>query len=135
MKTEGARLEVTFPGLSMGIFAGDLRFTVYKGANLLRQEAIAQTQEQSVAYKYNAGLKGFAIGQNTRVVWQDVARSWQHYAFGGAANNDPVALRARNRLAILETGAGSIAVFPPPHKFFFAREIEVNNWLRLVPQG
>ena len=126
VKTEGARLEVTFPGLSMGIFAGDLRFTVYKGANLLRQEAIAQTQEQSVAYKYNAGLKGFAIGQNTRVEWQDVARSWQHYAFGGAANNDPVALHARNRLAILETGAGSIAVFPPPHKFFFAREIEVN---------
>ncbi len=126
VKTDGARLEVTFPGLSMGIFAGDLRFTVYKGANLLRQEAIAQTHEPSVAYKYNAGLKGFAIGRNTRVEWQDVARSWQHYAFGGAANNDPVALHARNRLAIVETGVGSIAVFPPPHKFFFAREIEVN---------
>ena len=27
VKTDGARLEVTFPGLSMGIFAGELRFT------------------------------------------------------------------------------------------------------------
>ena len=42
MKTDGARLEVTFPGLSMGIFAGDLRFTGYRGTNLLRMEAIAK---------------------------------------------------------------------------------------------
>src|SRR5262249_52668786 len=56
VKTDGARLEVTFPGLSLGIFAGQVRFTVYRGANLLRQEAIAKTDEPSVAYKYNAGL-------------------------------------------------------------------------------
>jgi hypothetical protein len=45
VKTDGARLEVTYPGLSMGIFAGELRFTVYRGTNLLRQEAIAKTEE------------------------------------------------------------------------------------------
>jgi hypothetical protein len=122
--TNGARIEVTFPGLDMGIFSGQLRFTVYKGANLLRQEAIAKTEEPSVAYKYNAGLSGFAT--NSRVRWRDVARAWQCYEFGGAANTDPVALRARNRLEIVESDAGSIAVFPPPHKFFFAREIELN---------
>jgi len=126
VKTEGTRLEVTFPGLSLGIFAGQLRFTVYKGANLLRQEAIAKTDEQSVAYKYNAGLKGFGIDKVKSIQWQDVARSWQAYEFGGAINNDPVALRARNRLAIVETGEGSLAIFPPPHKFFWAREIEMN---------
>jgi hypothetical protein len=126
LKTEGTRLEVTFPGLSMGIFAGQLRFTVYKGANLLRQEAIAKTDEQSVAYKYNAGLKGFAIDKVKSIQWQDVARSWQAYEFGGKINSDPVALRARNRLAVVETGEGSLAIFPPPHKFFWAREIEMN---------
>jgi hypothetical protein len=126
VKTDGARLEVTFEGLSMGIFAGQLRFTVYKGANLLRQEAIAKTEERRVAYKYNAGLKGFAIGKIKAVKWQDVARSWQKYEFGGSVNQDPVALRARNRLAILETEGGALAIFPPPHKFFFAREIEAN---------
>ena len=35
-------------------------------------------------------------------------------------------LRARNRLAVAEGTVGSIAVFPPPHQFFFARELEVN---------
>src|SRR6266404_2124812 len=45
VKTDGARLEVSFPGLAMGIFSGTLQFTVYRGANLLRQEAIAKTDD------------------------------------------------------------------------------------------
>jgi hypothetical protein len=126
VKSDGARLEVSFPGLAMGIFAGELRFTVYRGANLVRQEAIAKTEEPMVAYKYNAGAKGFLIEKVKAVRWQDVSRSWQRYEFGGTVNTDPVALRARNRLEIVETDAGALAVFPPPHKFFFAREIELN---------
>jgi hypothetical protein len=42
------------------------------------------------------------------------------------ANEEQVVLRARNRLAIAQGAGGSIAVFPPPHQFFFARELEVN---------
>jgi hypothetical protein len=126
IKTEGVRLEISFSGLEMGIFSGRLQFTVYRGSNLLRQEAIAKTEQPSVAYKYLAGLKGFAIEKSTRLVWRDPARAWQEYAFGGASNTDPVGLRARNRLAIAETGGGSLGFFPPPHKFFFARENEVN---------
>src|SRR5207248_9922578 len=82
--------------------------------------------EPSVAYKYLAGLKGFRIADDTRVVWRDPARAWQEYGLGGSVNQDPVALKARNRLAIVETGGGSLAFFPPSHKFFFAREIETN---------
>ncbi len=48
------------------------------------------------------------------------------FTAGLEVNADPVALKARNRLAILETGGGSLAFFPPSHKFFFAREIETN---------
>ncbi len=122
----GARESVTFDGLRLGIFSGDLRFTVYKGSNLLRQEAIAKTQEPSVAYIYKAGLKGFPVQDSTTISWRDTAQHWQEAHLGGAPNTDPVGLRARNRLLILAAGAGSLAVFPPPHKFFFARENEVN---------
>ena len=125
VKTDGARMEVSFPGLEAGIFAGSLQFTVYRGTNLLRQEAIAKTSEPSVAYKYVAGLKGFSI-PGANVVWRDVARGWQHYSFGGAVNQESVGLRARNRLAILEANGGSLAFLPPSHKFFFSREIETN---------
>jgi hypothetical protein len=124
--TDNARIEVSFPGLNLGIFSGDLQYTVYKGSNLLRQEIIASTQEPAVAYKYNGGLKGFAIGDDSKVVWRDTARAWQQYEFGGSFNQDAVGLRARNRLAILETGGGSLAFFPPSHKFFWAREMETN---------
>src|SRR5712692_8038110 len=60
VKTDGAALEVTFPGLSMGIFSGDLRFTAYRGTNLLRMDALAKTNDEWIAYKYDAGLKGFS---------------------------------------------------------------------------
>jgi hypothetical protein len=39
---------------------------------------------------------------------------------------------------VAEGDGGSIAVFPPPHEFFFAREIEVNNgfvWYRKDAEG
>lgn len=124
--TDGDRVSVTFNGLTLGVFAGDIRFTVYKGSNLLRQEAIAKTEEPSVAFIYKAGLDGFPIGDDTRLAWRDTARAWQDYRFGGEPNDTPVNVRARNRMEILDVGKGSLAIFPPPHKFFFARENEVN---------
>ena len=126
VKTDGARLEVTFPGVEAGIFAGDLQYTVYRGSNLLRQELIAKTEEPSAAYKYVGGLRGFEIGKCSEVEWRDVARAWQSYAFGGPVNQDPVGLTARNRLGILQACGGALGFLPPSHKFFFAREIETN---------
>ena len=126
VESHGARLEVTFPGVDLGIFSGDLRYTAYKGSNLLRQEVIASTREQSVAYKYDGGLKGFPIRNDATLVWRDSGRGWQQYGFGGSPNQEGVGLQARNRLAILESNGGSLAVLPPSHKFFFAREIETN---------
>ena len=49
VKTDGARIEVTFNGFSMGIFAGSLQFTAYRGTNLIRMDAVASTNEPSVA--------------------------------------------------------------------------------------
>jgi hypothetical protein len=126
VKTDGDRVSVTFNGLTLGLFSGDLQFTVYKGSNLLRQEAIASTAAKDVAFIYKAGLQGFQIAEDTRVVWRDTSQLWQEQDFGGDVNQQPVNLRARNRLEILEAGGGSLAVFPAPHKFFFARENEVN---------
>ena len=126
VKTDGARLEVSFPGVSLGIFSGSLQFTVYRGANLLRLEAIAKTDEPSVAYKYEAGLKGLSSELLPRIAWNDVSSQPQTASVSSGQEGQPVVLRARNRLAIAEGPAGSIAVFPPPHQFFFARELEVN---------
>src|SRR5262245_58644251 len=98
VKTDGGRLEVSFPGLSMGIFSGSLQFTSYRGTNLLRMDAIAKTEEQFVAYKFDAGLKGFSTDVMPRVIWRDTGDEPQQYQFGGVKNNTMVPLKARNRV-------------------------------------
>lgn len=133
VKTNGARLEIGFPGVSMGIFSGELQLTVYRGVSLLRLEVIAKTDEPSVAYKYYGGLTGFSLLDFEKIAWRDLGGNSQEYSFGGSPNHDPVALRARNRVAVLAGKNGSIGYFPPPHQFFFARQLEVNlgfNWYR-----
>ena len=54
VKTDGARLEVSFPGLTMGVFSGGLRFTVYRGTNLVRVETVTKTDEPSVVLSIKA---------------------------------------------------------------------------------
>jgi hypothetical protein len=139
VKTNGGRIEVTFPGVELGVFnSGRLEYTVYKGTNLIRQAIVAKTDEPSVAYKYDAGLKGLALQPTSRMVWRDITNLWQDYSFGGPNNESLVPLRAANRLVVAQTPAGSIAAFPPPHRFFWAREVEVNlgyNWYRKDSDG
>lgn len=133
VNTNGARLEVSFPGVKLGVFSGALRYTVYKGANLIRQEVVAKTEEPSVAYKYDAGFKGLPIGSASQVVWRDITNNWQNYDFSAAANEHEFVLRTANRLIAAEVNGGSISAFPPPHTFFWAREFSVNlgyNWYR-----
>ncbi len=126
VKTDGARLEVTFPGLEIGIFAGELRFTVYRDTNLIRMEAIAETEEDSIAYIYEGGLNGFSTATLSRVAWRDLGGNAQQYAFGGVTNDAKVAVRAANRLLVAEGASGSVATFPPPHAFFWTREVDIN---------
>jgi hypothetical protein len=131
--SEGRRLSVAFDGMLLGSFSGALVVTVYEGTNLIRVEAVGSTDLPSVAYKYDAGLTGLERSEDSRVFWRDIASRMQSYGLRGPDNQDPVALRAANRLVVAEVEGGSIAAFPPPHTFFWAREVEINvgnNWYR-----
>ena len=126
VKSDGASLAVTFPGMKLGIFDGNLRFTVYRGTNLIQMDAIARTNEPWVAYKYDAGLKGFSTTTMPRVTWRDTGGHPQQHQFGGPKAIGLSGIRAANRLLVAEGPRGSIATFPPPHTFFFTREVDVN---------
>jgi hypothetical protein len=126
VKTDGSSLAVTFPGMTLGIFDGSLRFTVYRGTNLMQMDAIARTSEPWVAYKYDAGLKGFSTSTMPRVVWRDTGGNPQQHQFGGPRAIGLSGVRAANRVLVAEGPRGSVATFPPPHTFFFAREVDVN---------
>ena len=136
--TDGGSLSVVFPGLTMGSFAGDLRFTVYRGTNLIRMDAVAKTSDEWVAYKYDAGLRGFSAARIRALHWRDTGGHPQRYAFGGVPNDTIVPLKAQNRVLVAESPYGSIATFPSPHTFFFTREVDTNLgyvWYRQDPQG
>jgi hypothetical protein len=138
VKTDGASLIVTFPGLSLGIFAGDLQFTVYKGTNLLRMDAAARTSEPWVAYKYDAGLTGLSTDLTPRVTWRDTGGHPQSHQFGGVVNKTLARVKAQNRLIVAEASGGSLSAFPPPHTFFFTREKDTNLgyvWYRKDAEG
>jgi hypothetical protein len=67
------------------------------------------------------------------VQWKDVASQPQSYSLRGPVHVDPVTVRAANRIVVAESNGASIAAFPPPHTFFWAREVEINvgyNWYR-----
>src|SRR5438874_8261609 len=138
VKTDGASLIVTFPGLSMGIFSGDLQFTMYKGTNLIRMDAAATTHEEWVAYKYDAGLKGLSTDLTSRVAWRDTGGHPQEYRFGGLVNPTLARVKAQNRLIAAEARGGALVAFPPPHTFFFTREKDTNlgyAWYRKDADG
>ncbi len=126
VKSDGGSLAVTFPGLKLGIFDGNIRFTVYRGTNLIQMDAIARTNEPWVAYKYDAGLKGFSTATMPRVVWRDTGGNPQQHQFGGPKAMNLSAIRAAKRVLVAEGPRGSVATFPPPHTFFFTREVDVN---------
>ncbi len=133
VRSDGRRLSVAFSGMRLGSFSGELVISVYAGTNLIRVEAVASTELPSVAYKYDVGLSGLDLGAGGRVHWRDIASQMQSYSLRGPANADPVTLTSANRLVVAETNGAAIAAFPPPHTFFWAREVEVNvgySWYR-----
>lgn len=134
VRTDGLRLQIIFPGVRAGNFEGHLQFDVFRGTNLIRQMLVVRTERPSVAFKYDAGWAGLGLEDSTRVVWRDLVGHRQEYHFGGAARHpEAVTVKGRNRLIAAELSGGSMAAFPPPHSFYWARESEQNlgyGWYR-----
>ena len=123
VKTDKTHLTVSFPGVTLGVFAGPAAVHRLQGQQPDSQEVVAKTDADSVAYKYDAGLKGLAIADG-RLAWRDRSNARGRTTVRRRdATSSEAPLKTRNRLLIAERGkAGSIAAFPPPHNFFLARE-------------
>lgn len=130
--TIGNRVEVTFDGMKLGIFAGSLRYTFYPGTALMQQTALVSTSEPDTAYYYDAGLEMTA--DQDRTAGGNMASHISYYDADGKLttitppySSDRHSLAAHYRTVSAKMGAGSIAVFPPPHRYFFARDYTTNQ--------
>lgn len=130
-RSVGNRVEVAFDGMRMGIFAGTLRYDFYPGTALIQQVAVLKTTEPNVAYYYDAGLD-FAADED-RSPGGNMSSSITYYdptnelrtitpGYGSERHTVPVHYRA----IAARTGTGSLAVFPSPHRYFFARDYSTN---------
>ncbi|MCW3836216.1 hypothetical protein ACFQ1E_09200 [Sphingomonas canadensis] len=132
VRSDGGRILVTLPGVTLGAFTGALQYTVFRGTNLIRQELVASTRREWVAYKFGAGLRGM-VREGARVRWRDTSGLWQQELLAGPDHSDPVPIAGANRIVTAETGGASLSLFPEPHRFFWAREVAVNmayGWFR-----
>jgi hypothetical protein len=131
-KTVGNRVEVTFDGMKLGIFSGSLRYTFYPGSALIQQAAIVSTSEPDTAYYYDAGLEMSAkedvrpgLNMASKISYFDTAGKLQEITT--PYDSDRRSLAVHYRAIAAKMGAGSIAVFPPPHRYLFARDYTTNQ--------
>ena len=128
--TVGDRVDVAFDGLRMGIFEGSLHFRFFPGSRLVEQYAAMTTHEPDTAYFYDAGLSMTVDADRrpggnmeSRVSYFDTAGEPRSVPSDGPERH-PEAVRYRAIAA--RTGAGSVAVFPAPHQYFFPRDFTTN---------
>src|SRR4029077_12068364 len=124
--------EVNFDGLKLGIFSGSLRYTFYPGTPLIQQAAILSTKEPDTAYFYDAGLQMTA--EQDRTAGLNMASHISYYDTEGKLreitppySSDRNTLKVHYRTIAAKMGAGSIAVFPPPHRYMMARDYTTNQ--------
>ena len=128
--SQGHRATVAIGELTIGPFTGELRFTVYPGAALVHVETVVHTQEDARAILYDTGL-AMRSPSEPRFAWMDTEGKLQREA--PAADTKDRHLAVRHRALVAETQFGSVACFPPPHQFFFPRDLTDN--LRTVWYG
>ncbi len=130
-KTIGDRVEIAFDGMRMGIFSGSLEYVFYPGSRLIEQRAAMITQEPDTAYFYDAGLRMKApsderpgINMESHVSYYDTKGEYKTIV--PAYGSERQSLKVRYRTVAEHSGQGSVAVFPAPHQYFFARDYTTN---------
>jgi hypothetical protein len=130
-RTVGDRVEVSFDGMRLGIFSGTLRYVFYPGSSLIQQVAVLSTNEPDTAYYYDAGLRMTANedrrpGENmaSSIAYFDPTGKFQEItpSYGSERHT----LQVRYRSVAAKMGSGSIAAFPAPHRYLFARDYSTN---------
>ncbi|MDQ6741071.1 MAG: hypothetical protein M3021_12130, partial [Actinomycetota bacterium] len=125
------RLDISFDGLSLGIFQGSIHYIFFPGSRLIQQRAIVSTNQPDTAFYYDAGIRLAADADRraggrmeTRISYYDTAGKLTTGLAPHASEWNPVAVRYRTLAA--DTAGGSVAVFPPPHRYFMARDFTTN---------
>ena len=114
----GRRAALHFGPVTAGPFAGELVVRLYAGSPLLHIEAALANRAKNLAYCYDALLDG----EFSRFAWKSAHDEFLRAPAAGEVRP----LRVRHRTIMAENDAGTLAVFAPPHAYFFPRDHSTN---------
>lgn len=110
----GNRTIISIGDLSAPNFDGFLEITIYNGIPLLNIAAVITTQKDSTAILFDAGLV-------SDQPWKTISYSDITDEFVQTVSNIDTSTNSavKYRTIIAQENEGSIAVFPPPHQYFY----------------
>jgi hypothetical protein len=116
VKTIGSRTILIISELNTPTFSGNLELTLYNGSPLFNVAAVVSTEIDSTAILYDAGL--VTVQPNwKKIAWADTDNQMQ--SIDADLSQSSKAQAVKYRTIIGSNMAGSLAVFPAPHQYFY----------------
>lgn len=112
----GARTVISIDSLKAPDFTGTLEITLYNGSPLMNIAAVMSTNIDSTAILYDAGLTTHDVPWG-KVGWSNVHEQMQ--TTGTRDHDSTITPQVKYRSIIGVSNKGSLAIFPPPHQYFY----------------
>jgi len=113
VQSTAGRVKITFSSITSGSFYGDLVCHIYHGSPLIYWEAVMTTDQPKVAYLYDTRFHT----KIPKVVYEDFKTSKLDRV-------DPADTltnyKVKYRTLMVDYPNGTMAIFPPPHAYFWA---------------
>jgi len=134
----GSQTIIRIDEVNAATFKGSLEITLYNGSPLLNIAAVMETAIDSTAILYDAGLV------SKKQVWDNISWSDVKGVLQTAEVNQTDLSRnmeVKYRTIVGENKAGSLALFPAPHQYFYPLDEAFNlkftwygnNYMNMIP--
>lgn len=116
VRSTGSRTVISIGSLEAPGFTGTLEVTLYNGSPLINIAAVMETQIDSTAILYDAGLISNTPAWE-KISWSDVEENMK--SMTPASGDSARGIEVKYRTIVGENRSGSMAVFPAPHQYFY----------------
>jgi hypothetical protein len=125
VSSRGTRTVVTIGDVAAGSFRGVIEFTVTRNSPLVFVETVVKTDEDGRAILYDAGLVS-TTPDWPALVFRDPHGEVRRLPVDTRRVAAPLQVGGRTIVAEAQGGAGSVAVFPTPHQYFYPLDFADN---------
>lgn len=139
VSSNGQQTVISIEGAKADRFMGSVEITLYNGSPLFNIAAVLSTDSDSTAILYDGGLV------NNKALWKSMAWANVHdklQRVSTSAADTSRNIEVKYRTIIGENPEGSLALFPPPHQYFYPLDEAFNlkftwygkNFHKLIPK-